>query len=372
MSRSRTPSKTTLKPVLSMALVLVGAAAMCLATPANLAFARTSPDAISTTVRTLDKGLSEVSFGTKQASSSLGAARRDVGSTRKHIERAHALLRKISKMERRLNKLTRKLVPMRSIPKVGTAVRLLLKNLRKLNGAFRKLRAKATSVDKKVLIPSRRKLQELEAKLIAAQKKLGAVLTTSESTRQKLARAGNSGSGRSMKAAARQILPAAKNTRRTAGQVNGKVASVRRELNKLRRGLAGLRGFEKALASMDRKMRPAEKFAAKLSKALNKRIGIKKFSFSVRQVLEGFDKIGKTILKPLRKVADKILQPILKTAKLELRAPAGMSQLPGKFNQLASLGTSATRAMDQASTFLSRDLPRQADNFIANVRRHIR
>ncbi|MGI9520121.1 MAG: hypothetical protein ACR2PG_00600 [Hyphomicrobiaceae bacterium] len=332
--------------------------------------------------RGLDRELVGLGSETRKTSATVSSVRRDVRSTRKDVDRVRSLLKKVHKMERRLSRLVRQLSPFQSVPKVRTPVRLLIKNLQKLQSTFRSVRQKAGRVDKKALVPIRKKLIALERKLTSAQRKLGEVFVTTQSARATLARsaaaaANNASTRRGLESAAKQVRPAASQTRRATQQINGETNTVRRHQSSLRRGMAGLWKVESALASMDRKLRPAEKFAAKLSKVLKKRISIKippfkPVSFTIRQVLEGPRKVAGKLLRPLEKLADKALQPILKKAKLQIRPPKGLAQLPAKLNRLQSLGNSLMRSVDKLSSALGPGFSRQADRFTRLVKQRIR
>ena len=182
---------------------------------------------------------------------------------------------------------------------------------------------------------------------------------------------------RAMESAARTVRPAAVGVRQSALQANGQVRSVRGDMHASRRTMASLWSVERTLASFERSLRPADKLASDLGRVLNKRISvkigpIKPKGFTIRQVLEGPQKIAKKLLRPLEKLANKALQPIMKKIKVRLPVPKALTQFSNKLNRLPANLTPLSRSIDRISPSFDNGLTQRADRFTQLVKQRIR
>ena len=345
--------------IASVAACLIGAASV----PAT---AHTDP--LSAEARTLEQGLSGLDTHVRRADSTIAGAHRDVRSTRKNVDSARLIVRNIGKMEGRVRKLISAMSPLRSVPKVGIAVGATVKTLKKMLPALRKLRKKMMRLDKDALHPTRRKLREFEAVLVATRRKLGRVLGTSRRAQSALASTRQAG----LLAGARNVSRSASGTRRSAQQANSNVGNVQRSMQQMRSALNELDKAGRTVSALDRQLRPIERFADKLNRILNKRrtvrLVVKKVSFTYRQVLESPGDAKDKVMGKLKKIVAKALRPITKRfPKLKIRIP-----VPPQIDQAVTKLKNMTRAMQRTSSQLSGDLSKRADVFNQTVGQYLR
>jgi len=330
--------------------------------------------------RALDAELAKLAAAGKQSTQIVDKLRKEVVAARKDVDRARLVVKAIGKMDDRVAKLLRQLKPMTSIPKVRTVAKFLEKNLKKIQELLHKVRAKVEKFDKEKLEPWRKKLSEKEDELAAALTKLNELTQSVEKTRADLAQAAslaaqNGKARQALERAAKGVRPLVSKTSKTITEVNAPADAILSPLTSLRKSFGSFWTVEKSLNDMDKQMKSTEKVANDLDKVLAKKISFKlpvppfkEVSFTVRQVLEKPGEVMDVILKPIEALVDKVLDPILKKAKIEIKPPAGLTELAASIDSLGPMIDKLASQWQQLEASLSEKLLGQVDKLLASLK----
>ena len=292
----------------------------------------------------------------------LDSAKRQVKSARGKVRDAVTLVRLIRATDGRLGRIIRELKSASALPPLRAA-RPMVKSLEHAKKLIHDIRKKADHAEKRVLKP-------LDAELAKAERGLSLALTQCRATS---AQAGLSAGALiasqhalrlagyprrpviELERASAEVSPAVGALRRGLAACNRATAQAEGQARKMAASLNPLLAVTHHVRTFEKSLKPADDVARHLDKVLSTRVGVKMFGkffgFTVRQVIEGPDKVAKAVLKPLKKLADKALGGVKGKFTVRVKLPGELGKLPAKFDRAsAELGRlmGLTRGIDFA------------------------
>ncbi len=308
-------------------------------------------------------------------------------TTEKRLRQAQTIMSIPARVSSTLNKINRTvattlkvITPLQVVPKVGAAVKPIVKSLSLIQKQVRPATVYASRIAKAVQ-PALMKLKRVRKRVKKVRRSvdtLHSLVRTAHHLTAKVERCTNRTSNRVQKARMQRTLetyaritrPNVERLNTALRTVNGGASETERAFSEATRALAFIRPIEKPLKKMQPALGQVDKVFGQLRKVLRHKITfaypykvripvkvktkvrikkwykwsvkvkvrtswknvvkVKKFKFSVDQILNGANSGIGFVNKQLKKLADKALKPILKKLKIKLPSLPGLSQLRRK------------------------------------------
>lgn len=308
-------------------------------------------------------------------------------TTEKRLGQAQTIMSIPARVSSTLNKINRTvattlkvITPLQAIPKVGAAVKPIVRSLSLIQKQVRPATVYASRIAKAVH-PSLVKLKRLRRRVRKVRRSVDtyySLVRTTHHLTAKAERCTYRTSNRMLKARmqwsletyARITRPNVERANAALRAVNGAASETERALSRATRALAFIRPIEKRLYKMQPALGQVDRVFGQLRRVLRHKITfayphkvripvkvktkvrikkwykwsvkvkvstrwknvvkVKKFKFSVDQILKGVNSGIGFVNKQLKKLADKVLRPVLKKLKIKFPSLPGLGQLRRK------------------------------------------
>lgn len=289
----------------------------------------------------LEKELAQMYKAFNNSSTRVKSAKSKIKSARSAAEGAVIMIGQIKSVEDQISRLERELNSLKKIQQLKV-LKPLATGVSSLKSKVSSIRKKAEKLRDQKIKPAIKKMKNMESKLAqldsifkySASESAYAQRHVSGLKQFVISQQSPPNQVRALEALSRSARYPVTPAQKALSQFDSACSDVERQADTYRNLMNGLTRLKPGLDKVKKKMAPVDEKLKKLAKVLNKRVGFKKFSFTVRQVIEAPGKIADWILKPVTKAAKKLLEPITSKFKINIDPPAELKQISAQLDAI--------------------------------------
>ena len=341
-------------------------------------FAQAAPDRKLPQTTRVRQQLTDIQNSINSIASKASRAEKAVESARKEAQRVASLISTIRRLDDKVGRIYSQLKTLVRIPQLRL-LKPLVENLSHVRKQVHNVRKKADQVNRDYLQPLISKLKSAEKKMEGKVKEIRNAANQTAQANRKLGEFTSYVAGRGYKrievqaveALARPVGSSVNQARQSISQLDRELGNLESGFNSLTRQLSGLNKAKSAVTKLDNSLKKADKVAGDINKVLSKAItinlGFKKFTFTVRKVIESPGKVVDVALKPLQKLASKVLAPVMKKVKIKINVPREITAMTKQMDQLRSMASNINGSISKIQRATQKKISQNFTNQLQKI-----